>query len=234
MTTPTQARPALNLAICLGSLSMTTTKSTTAVTSTLKLYYLSFPTKSTPSSIETSTNRSASSIFQTTFPKPSPPSLLNMLWVHGAVSTQRWEPIFDVRTRPTKVQTTAMDLLRQLTELRRMPATLPSIDTLALPPLRQLRVAFGDMNALCDAIVSASSPQKPSDTKVPRNTFSDRTMRSGLRTEVQTTGARCGLNSTRYVCKRRWCGRQGLTMYRCGQQTDLGRTLCNLSFGLTL
>ena len=156
VTNPTQARPALNRAMCLGSLSMTMSKSETAFMSITELYYSSFPTMSTPSSKETSTNTAPHLSSQATTSKPSPTSFPNMLWVHGAVSAKRWEPIWDLRTRPTNVQTTAMDLLRQLTELRRMPATLPSIDTLALPPLRQLRVAFGDMNALCDAIVSAS------------------------------------------------------------------------------
>ena len=182
---------------------MTASKSRTAVTSITELYYSSFLTKFIPSSKETSTNRAPYLSSQAITSKPSPKKFPNMLWVHGAVSTKRWEPIFDLRTRPLNVQTTVTDLLKQLTELRRMPATLPSIDTLVLPPIRQLRVDFGDLNALCDAIVSASPPilcansRNTSDTKIPRNTFSVKTMRSGLCTEVQTTGVRCGSNSTR-------------------------------------
>lgn len=75
--------------------------------------------------------------------------------VANAVSTKPWGPIWDVRTRPDFVQTIIVDLLKQLRALRLMSAALPSIDTVELPPLRQLRVLFGDLIALGDAIVSA-------------------------------------------------------------------------------
>ncbi|CAD6583722.1 MAG: hypothetical protein ASARMPREDX12_001432 [Alectoria sarmentosa] len=75
-----------------------------------------------------------------------------MLYVQDTISTRSWEPIFNVRTRPHWVQGTVFDLMRQLKALRTMPTALPSIDTLALPEYRHLRVKFGDMNALCDAI----------------------------------------------------------------------------------
>ncbi len=84
-----------------------------------------------------------------------PPPHPRMLYVHGAVSCRPWEPIFNVRRRPAWVQTTVFDLLRQLKVLRTAIATLPSIDTLSLPLHRQLRVTFGDLDTLCDTIVSA-------------------------------------------------------------------------------
>ncbi|KAL9070971.1 MAG: hypothetical protein Q9161_004471 [Pseudevernia consocians] len=70
----------------------------------------------------------------------------------NAISLRPWEPIWDVRTRSTWVQTTVLDLLRQLRALRSMSATLPSIDAIGFPPNRQLRVIFGDLEGLCDTI----------------------------------------------------------------------------------
>lgn len=78
-----------------------------------------------------------------------------MLYTRGTVSTKSWEPIFNLRCRPYRVQEVVLDLLKQLTALRKMPCMLPSIDTLSLSLNRQLRVTFGDMDGLCDAIVSA-------------------------------------------------------------------------------
>lgn len=82
---------------------------------------------------------------------PSP----RILGERNFISLRPWEPIWDVRTRPGWVQSTVLDLLRQLRTLRLMSATLPSIDTVGIPPRCQLRVIFGDLEALCNAIVSA-------------------------------------------------------------------------------
>lgn len=71
----------------------------------------------------------------------------------NAVSSKLWEPIFQWRTRPLWTQSIVFQLLRQLKALRRAPISLPSIDTLSLPSHRQLRVPFGDMDSLCDALV---------------------------------------------------------------------------------
>ncbi len=104
-----------------------------------------------------SRSRSREDLFQRAPQLPfrlySPPR--RMLYVHGAVSCRPWEPIFNVRRRPAWVQRTVFDLLRQLKVLRTAIAALPSIDTLSLPLHRQLRVTFGDLNALCDTVVSA-------------------------------------------------------------------------------
>lgn len=72
--------------------------------------------------------------------------------MHASVSHRSWEPIWDVRTRSLRVQVIVFDLLKQLRALRSMNAGLPTIDTIWLPPIRQLRVIFGDLSALCDAV----------------------------------------------------------------------------------
>ena len=78
-----------------------------------------------------------------------------MLYEQGAVSRKPWEPVGHMRRRPAWVQTTVFDLLRQVRALRIATAKLPSIDIISLPSHRQLAVSFGDLNALCDSIVSA-------------------------------------------------------------------------------
>ncbi|KAF6229750.1 hypothetical protein HO173_011266 [Letharia columbiana] len=75
-----------------------------------------------------------------------------MLYVQNVVSQQAWEPIFRLRARPVWVQVIVCDLLRQLKVLRTLTTTLPSLDSVGLPPGRQFRVAFGDMDALCDIL----------------------------------------------------------------------------------
>lgn len=75
--------------------------------------------------------------------------------IPNAVSTKLWEPIFDWRTRPVWTQHIVFELLRQLKGLRRARISLPCIDILGLPFDRQLRVSFGDMDGLCDALDNA-------------------------------------------------------------------------------
>ena len=73
---------------------------------------------------------------------------------HGGVSHKPWVPIFTVGRRPYWVQQTVFELLRQLRALRTMRPSLPNIDILSLPRDRQVRVCFGDLEALCNSVVS--------------------------------------------------------------------------------
>ena len=71
------------------------------------------------------------------------------------MSSKRWEPIFNVRGRPAWVQTTVFDLMKELKILKLGHITLPGIDIVKIPSHRQLVVPYGDMDALCDSIVSS-------------------------------------------------------------------------------
>ena len=87
------------------------------------------------------------------------PASAKMLYPKGIVSGKRWHPIHNVRTRPTWVQTTAFDFMKQAKILRFRKTTLPKVDSINLPLDRQFIVAFGDLDPLCECIVSALLPQ---------------------------------------------------------------------------
>lgn len=86
------------------------------------------------------------------------PISAKMVYTKGMVSSKPWKPIFNVRTRPPWVQVTVFEFLKQLKSLRSGDARLPNIDSISLPSDRQFVVSFGDLDSLCDCIVSALLP----------------------------------------------------------------------------
>ena len=87
-------------------------------------------------------------------PAPCSPPNTKDVYAYEVLSDQAWEPIFDIRSRTPWVQIVAFDLFKQLTPMRFMSCSLPTIDTLMVPLERQARVEYGDLLGLCDTIVS--------------------------------------------------------------------------------
>ena len=82
-----------------------------------------------------------------------------MLCTEGVTSSRPRLPIINVRTRPSLVQAIAFNFVKNLMNLEPGVTGLPTLDSINLPVDRQLIVPFGDLDSLCDSVVSAPLPR---------------------------------------------------------------------------